>query len=69
MLGGFNLRSALKAILSALFSTQLARQYNYNGLKGKKGLKSLNSIMQIIYSKKYRGSLPTGKRMMFRAIG
>ncbi|XP_025091472.1 uncharacterized protein LOC112562426 [Pomacea canaliculata] len=50
MLGGFNLRSALKAILSALFSTQLARQYNYNGLKGKKGLKSLNSIMQIIYT-------------------
>ncbi|XP_025109143.1 uncharacterized protein LOC112573209 [Pomacea canaliculata] len=48
MRGGFSLKLVVRGILSVLFSTELARCYNYNGLKGKKGLKNHPFILRTV---------------------
>ncbi|XP_025103435.1 uncharacterized protein LOC112569754 isoform X2 [Pomacea canaliculata] len=48
MRGGSTLKQVVKTMLSTLFSTELARNYNFNGLKGKRGLKNHPFLLQTI---------------------
>ncbi|XP_025087178.1 uncharacterized protein LOC112559907 [Pomacea canaliculata] len=48
MRGGFNLKQVVRGILSLLFTNELARSYNFHGLKGKKGLKNHPFLLQTI---------------------
>ncbi|KAL8625346.1 hypothetical protein ACOMHN_044489 [Nucella lapillus] len=48
-IGGNDMKDCLRKILTALFATVLARQYNYLGMKGKRSFSALHNVLRTLH--------------------